>query len=50
MPPSEIPIPNGATDLYIQAFTDPTGRDTFQAVTPAEFAALSQKSQLADAV
>ena len=47
---AEFAIPNGAADLYIEAYTDPTGRDSFQVVTAEEFAALSQQSELASTV
>lgn len=39
----EIEIPNGATDVYIEAYTD-NGRDTFRSIPAAEFDALVRKS------
>jgi hypothetical protein len=40
----EIPIPNGAADVYIEAFTNPHGIDTFQPLTANNFNALVQRS------
>jgi hypothetical protein len=40
----EIPIPNGATDVYIEAYTTSTGIDTFRPATAAEFNTLVQHS------
>jgi hypothetical protein len=39
----EIPIPNGAQDVYIQAYTN-NGIDTFKTVTAEEFNALTRQS------
>ena len=41
----EIPIPNGASDLYIEAYTDGSGRDTFRPSDAARFEALVQQSK-----
>jgi hypothetical protein len=39
----EIPIPNGATDVYIEAYTD-NGVDTFKSIPASQFDALVRKS------
>ena len=39
----QIPIPNGATDVYIEAYTE-NGIDTFKPVTADQFSALTQQS------
>jgi hypothetical protein len=39
----EITIPNGATDVYIEAYTE-NGRDTFRSISAPEFEALARKS------
>ena len=41
---TEIPVPNGASDLYIEAYTN-NGVDTFKAVTKAEFAVLTERTK-----
>ncbi|MGV1009985.1 MAG: hypothetical protein ACOYBY_15470 [Dermatophilaceae bacterium] len=40
----QIPIPNGATDVYIEAYTDANGIDTFKSVSSADFYASVQRS------
>lgn len=40
----EIPIPNGAPDVYIEAYTDEKGADTFRSVSKAAFEALARQS------
>jgi len=45
-----FPIQNGTADLYIEAYTDPTGRDSFKVVSPEDFAALAQQPELASTV
>lgn len=43
----EIPVPNGATDLYIVVYTGDDGIDTFKAVSQAEFKSLMRQADLA---
>lgn len=43
----EIPVPNGATDLYIEAYTDASGIDTFKAVSQGEFLARESADEAA---
>ena len=40
----QIPIPNGASDVYIEAYTGADGIDTFKAVTPPVFAELTRQN------
>jgi len=40
----QIPIPNGATDVYIEAYTDSKGIDTFKSVSSVDFYASVQRS------
>jgi hypothetical protein len=40
----QIPIPNGATDVYIEAYTATGGIDTFRVATAADFTALDRRS------
>ncbi len=39
----EVPIPNGATDVYIASYTESNGIDTFKPVSAAEFDALTRQ-------
>jgi hypothetical protein len=40
----EIPIPNGATNVYIEAYTDNNGIDTFRSIPASQFDTLGRKS------